>query len=270
MQRYFKKNINVLMQEGKTTITLFDIVTFQQNDRNNTKNAELNSLDKSRKYSQQYVLDRAPLTVCTDESLTPGRPPRLTQNTIGKFLQPLTRELVEVPPRPTISELPDAVIDRMVQKDKAFWVDKPGLNAYTLHDAHYNCGMTSEKVQPPHQDVFPRSYQYDLECVRFRRLHACDGLKAAAKGPQKAVSPHCRDCSKWFQPGLTPFQLAWAQDAVQKRWRYYPDLTADLSAEQIRASMDDVGRPFQNEACNWYYKNYPTVKYNCIIRKFSQ
>lgn len=36
----------------------------------------------------------------------------------------------------------------MVKKDKAFWVDKPGTNAYTLHDAYYNSGLTTEKVMP--------------------------------------------------------------------------------------------------------------------------
>lgn len=36
----------------------------------------------------------------------------------------------------------------MVDKDKAFWVDKPGANAYTLHDAYYSYGMTTEKVLP--------------------------------------------------------------------------------------------------------------------------
>lgn len=50
--------------------------------------------------------------------------------------------------RPTIDELPDAVIDNMVRKDKAFWVDKPGTNAYTLHDAYYNSGMATQKVMP--------------------------------------------------------------------------------------------------------------------------
>ncbi|RVE42490.1 hypothetical protein evm_012862 [Chilo suppressalis] len=87
---------------------------------------------------------------------------------------------------------------------------------------------------------------------------------------QKAVSPHCRDCKKYIEPALTPFQLAWAQDAGQKRWRYYPDLTASLTADEIKTSMDNVGRPFQNEACNWYYKNYPSQKYDVILRKFSQ
>lgn len=44
--------------------------------------------------------------------------------------------------------MPNTVIDQMVKKDKAFWVDKPGANAYTLHDAYYNYGMTTEMVKP--------------------------------------------------------------------------------------------------------------------------
>ncbi|KOB52014.1 Uncharacterized protein OBRU01_26684, partial [Operophtera brumata] len=135
----------------------------------------------------------------------------------------------------------------MVQRDKAFWVDKPGSNAYVLHDAFYNYDMATEKVYPVRQDVFPRSYQYDLDCVRYRRQHACDGLKQPEGERTKAVGAHCRDCRKWKEPGLTSFQLAWAKDPGQKR----------------------VGRPFQNEACNWYYENYPPVKYDCIVRKFA-
>ncbi|KAG6449115.1 hypothetical protein O3G_MSEX005888 [Manduca sexta] len=119
-----------------------------------------------------------------------------------------------------------------------------------------------------HQDVFPRSYQYDLDCIRYRRQHGCDGLKNTT-GDEKPLGAHCRDCRK-FTKGLTPFQLAWAEDTGQKRWKYYPDLTATMSATEIRRLMDQVGRPFQNEACNWYYKNYPPVKYDCILRKFSK
>ncbi|XP_048006233.1 uncharacterized protein LOC125241688 isoform X2 [Leguminivora glycinivorella] len=125
-----------------------------------------------------YLLDdRMSPGVVTDECLTPNRPPRLTQRTIGKYLQPLTRELTLCPPRPMIKELPDSVKDQMVMQDKAFWVDKPGANAYTLHDAYYDYGMTTDIVKPVHQDVFPRSYQYDLDCVKYRRYHGCDGLK---------------------------------------------------------------------------------------------
>lgn len=36
----------------------------------------------------------------------------------------------------------------MLQKDKAFWVGKPGANAYTLHDAYYNYEMMTEKIKP--------------------------------------------------------------------------------------------------------------------------
>lgn len=67
---------------------------------------------------------------------------------MNTFLSKRGRENIIIFNSPTISELPDAVIDQMVKKDKAFWVDKPGANAYTLHDAYYNYGMTTEKVLP--------------------------------------------------------------------------------------------------------------------------
>ncbi|XP_022126182.1 uncharacterized protein LOC111000884 [Pieris rapae] len=215
----------------------------------------------------KYAIDDISLTVKTDESLTPGRPPVLTQQTVGKFLQPLTRALVEVPPRPTIDELPDAVIDKMVKRDKAFWVDKPGANAYTLHDAYYNYGMTTEKVLPPHQDVFPRSYQYDLDCVKDRRLHACDDFKQTGKLQNETL---CRDCTKLKISDVSYPVLSLEQTSTQKRWRHYPDVSATLSPQEISVMMHEVGRPFQNEACNWYYEHYKPVKYPCIQRKFSK
>ncbi|CAF4746313.1 unnamed protein product [Pieris macdunnoughi] len=184
----------------------------------------------------KYAIDDVSLTVKTNESLTPGRPPVLTQQTVGKFLQPLTRALVEVPPRPTIDELPDAVIDKMVKKDKAFWVDKPGSNAYTLHDAYYNYGMTTEKVLPPHQDVFPRSYQYDLDCVQDRRLHACDDFKQTGKLLNDAL---CRDCTKVNISDVIYPVSPLEQTSTQKRWRYYPDVSATLSPQEISVMMHE-------------------------------
>ncbi|CAH0716385.1 unnamed protein product, partial [Brenthis ino] len=212
----------------------------------------------------KYAIDDVSPTVRTDETLTSSRPPTLTQRTVAKFLQPLTRDLVEVPPRPTIDELPDAVIENMVKKDKAFWVDKPGANAYTLHDAYYNYGMTTEKILPPHQDVFPRSYQYDLDCVKYRRQNTCIGFK---EGDKQALDVQCRSCTTdiGFKKVSSPIF-----ETTQKRWRYYPDVTTTLPPEKIRNMMDEFGRPFKNEACNWYYQNYPSIKYDSIIRRFSK
>ncbi|CAH2103191.1 unnamed protein product [Euphydryas editha] len=215
---------------------------------------------------EKYALDDVSPTVLVDESLLPNRPPSLTQRSVGKFLQPLTRQLVEVPPRPTIDELPDAVIENMVKIDKAFWVDKPGANAYTLHDAYYNYGMTTEKVLPPRQNPFPRSYQYDLDCVIYRRQRACQhGYRG------KQLPEYCRKCDQNFATKGAPSQSTFISDTTQRRWRYYPDLTAKLSSQQVRdMMMNEVGRPFKNDACSWYNENYPTVKYDCTLRKFSK
>ncbi|XP_037978113.2 uncharacterized protein LOC105386482 [Plutella xylostella] len=215
----------------------------------------------------KYVIGLTSGTVTTDEALTPNRPPRLTQATVGMYLKPTTRELDVVPPRPTIDELPRAVINRMLAKDKAFLIDKPGADAYTLTDAYYHFGMVTDRITPHHQSVFPRSYQYELECVKQRRLHSCDKNYEDGE-PKKQLPAHCRDCSKGTA-ALSAFQLEWAPDPVQRRWRQYPDLTRPLTEEEIRCSMGEVGRPFRSEACNWYYENYPSKKYDTIGRKFS-
>lgn len=66
----------------------------------------------------------------------------------------------------------------------------------------------------------------------------CQTVKLLRIVVQKPLSAHCRDCGKLHIPPLTPFQLAWAKDPGQKRWRDYPDLTATLTRQEIRASMD--------------------------------
>ncbi|CAK1588174.1 unnamed protein product [Parnassius mnemosyne] len=217
----------------------------------------------------KYALNNVSLTVRTDDSLTPGCPPCLTQKTVGLYLQPISRELAEMPPRPTIDDLPDAVIDRAVQKDKAFWVDKPGANAYTLHDAYNYYGMTTEVIKPPHQEVLPRSYQFELDCVKYRRQHACDGLKHIGDKNAKPLSSHCHDCQKANDTLTHRLFIEETGDTERERWRYYPDVNTVLSPEKIRELMDEVGRPFKNEACNWYYIKYPPQSYKCILRKFS-
>ncbi|XP_068618968.1 uncharacterized protein [Battus philenor] len=219
-------------------------------------------------HPDKYALGNVSLTVRTDESVIPQRPPCLTQQTIGMYLQPLTRQLAEIAPRPTIDDLPDAVIDKMVQKDKAFWVDKPGANAYVLHDAYYDYEMITETARPPHQDVFPRSYQLDLDYVKYRRFHACDGLKDKQK--KIPLSPYCRDCKMAHQIKLPGVLDDKDGDSVRERWRYYPNLNTKLPADKIRQLMENYGKPYKHEACLWYYKRYPPQKYEGIIRKFSK
>ncbi|KAJ2954325.1 hypothetical protein O0L34_g2581 [Tuta absoluta] len=209
----------------------------------------------------KYVLVSPVPTFITDEALTPNRSPCLTQKAVALYLRPLTFALDEQPPRPTVDELPEAVIDTMVKKDKAFWVDKPGSNAYVLHDAYYRYGMTTDLVHPHHQAVFPRSYQYDLACVKYRRTHACDIEQGTSKNQ---TANYCRNCCRLNIPSEP------TQENVQKRWRYYPDLTAKMSNMEIKELMSEVGRPFRSEACNWYNDNYPSIRYNYNVRKFTK
>ncbi|XP_045542050.1 uncharacterized protein LOC106719749 [Papilio machaon] len=219
-------------------------------------------------HPDKYDLTGISLTVRTDESLTPQRPPCLTQRTVGMYLRPLTRELDEVAPKPYIDDLSNIVIDKMLQKDKAFWVDKPGANAYTLHDAYYNYEMTTERIKPHHQDVFPHAYSYDLDCVKYRRLHACDGFKSSSQENTKPAVAYCRDCkggeTKESQSGIDN------NDITLGRWRQYPNLNTKLPPEKVQELMDEVGRPFKHEACNWYYRKYPTRKFDGILRRFSK
>lgn len=56
---------------------------------------------------------------------------------------------------------------------------------------------------------------------------------------QKPISAHCRNCARLNIPALTPFQLVWAEDPGQKRWKYYPDLNASLTPDEIRTMMQE-------------------------------
>ncbi|KAI5631865.1 hypothetical protein NE865_15424 [Phthorimaea operculella] len=233
----------------------------QKNQKQNQPTEPRSNVAKVGHYDpDKYELVSPTPTVITDEALTPSRPPCLTQRAVALYLKPLTFALDEQPPRPTVDELPEAVIDTMVKKDKAFWVDKPGSNAYVLHDAYYRYGMTTDQVQPHHQEVFPRSYQYDLACVKHRRSHACDEVQ----GSKNKTALYCRNCCRLNIPPVP------TQEYVQKRWRYYPDLTAKMSNKEIKELMSEVGRPFRSEACNWYNDNYPSVKYKSYMRKFTK
>lgn len=53
------------------------------------------------------------------------------------------------------------------------------------------------------------------------------------------IRAQCRDCTKLNVPGLSPFQLAWAKDPGQKRWRDYPDVAANMTKEEIRLLMTE-------------------------------
>lgn len=59
-------------------------------------------------------------------------------------------------------------------------------------------------------------------------------------GLQAPVGTHCRGCKKWYKPSLTPFQAAWAEDPGQRRWRYYPDLTKNMSSQELRKLMQEL------------------------------
>lgn len=65
----------------------------------------------------------------------------------------------------------------------------PSSNVYCIYNFvgryfWFSCWYKSDinvNLSLAPQNVFPRSHQYDLDCVKYRRLHACDGLSGDSK-----------------------------------------------------------------------------------------
>lgn len=75
---------------------------------------------------------------------------------------------------------------------------------------------------------------------------------------QKQLPEYCRKCNQKISTEKAPSQTSFISNATQKRWKYYPDLTAKLSSNQIRDMMMNE----YNHNCIIIYLQFNALKEN--------
>ncbi|KAF5301773.1 hypothetical protein FQR65_LT08756 [Abscondita terminalis] len=138
---------------------------------------------------KDYALEEVSLSQASAPVHTPLGLPRATQPSIGKYCVPIKADDNEPADKSQIEELNKDILEILMKKDKAHWVERPGKNAFFLHDI---CKTYSVEVEPERDvrfhhkpSLFPRSFKCELDCLEARRLQKlCQKMEQEEKEEQ--------------------------------------------------------------------------------------
>ncbi|RZC39691.1 hypothetical protein BDFB_011595 [Asbolus verrucosus] len=124
---------------------------------------------------KDYVLRDVNQNQRSCQEHTPTALPRITQTSLAKFCAPVQYQENEKLASLDIDvSVNRQVLERWTDKARAFWVDKPGKDAYFMHDIF---NKYTVEVVPSYdarfkhsEHVFYRSFKYELECFEEERL----------------------------------------------------------------------------------------------------
>lgn len=85
---------------------------------------------------KDYFLKNVTANQATSEVFTPSAHPRATQTSIAKYCYPIPADDDEPIDKSSLEQMSDSVLNNWTKAAKALWVDKPGENAYFLHDMY--------------------------------------------------------------------------------------------------------------------------------------
>lgn len=83
---------------------------------------------------KDYIIKDVPFTQLSAQEHTPDALPRVTQTNFAKYCSPVERDEHDNSGEVHIETVRPQVLDRWTRAWRAYWVDKPGYNAYNLHN----------------------------------------------------------------------------------------------------------------------------------------
>lgn len=116
---------------------------------------------------KDYYLEDVPPTQQSGQEFTPDALPRVTQTNLGKFCAPIEGDDEEKPAEIKIQPILPSVLDRWMYSWRAYWVPKPGENAYYLHDVYKNHTVL---VDPDYSPVYKHLRKKLSFVVKFVKL----------------------------------------------------------------------------------------------------
>ncbi|KAK9871482.1 hypothetical protein WA026_012855 [Henosepilachna vigintioctopunctata] len=257
---------------------------------------------------KDYILKTVANRQQSSSAFTPLALPRATQTNLAKYLYPVEyadSDKVE----PQIREVHPKIIEKWGDTAKAWLVDQPGKNAHFLHQLHKQFssddGIDYNPIFQHKEKVFNRPFSFELDCMEFRRLKKlqeksdyeskvkCDYIskfeeaKKLKKQEQESIKvlPCNFQPPFWWDPKSSSLEQnenniqlnfnltenGTFKEGVYSSWQEIPNpFTISKDPCVRRNELLQVGLPFRNDGCNWYYKIYPPPKYRFRQKKFSK
>lgn len=94
----------------------------------------------------EYTLKDVSKGFLSDECFTPGKPPRNTQPTFAKQLVRVDGK--DCFPKTDNTEFHPTILEKLVERNRQFWIIKPGKDDYMLHDIYKNYSVSGESYNP--------------------------------------------------------------------------------------------------------------------------
>lgn len=98
-----------------------------------------------------YHLEDVPPTQQSAQEFTPVALPRVTQSNLAKFCSPLSgdEDDDDEPPPPQVQTVVPSVLDKWTNDWRAYWVPKPGENAYLVDEMYGKYRVTVDPDYNP-------------------------------------------------------------------------------------------------------------------------
>lgn len=215
-----------------------------------------------------YILSDVTQSLMSSAQHTPEAAPRVTQTSLGKYCRPIDFQDNDVIPDWKIEYMNPKVLDKYAKDNKAWWVDKPGLDTTFLHDIYYKYNVKVDTELDPRYKfnprIFQRSFKYELDSLEDARQESIARKVCEDECREKQSNPTPLTPEEVHHQEICKLMLEMPDDSSEYRdkfgrWQDTPRLFAPSLTDPCsrRKAFQQVKQPFKHEACNWYYVNHP-------------
>lgn len=112
---------------------------------------------------KDYYIEDVPPTQQSGQEFTPDALPRVTQSNLGKFCAPIEGDDEDKPTEVKVQTILPSVLDRWTYAWRAYWVPKPGENAYYLHDIYKkHTVLVDPDYNPIYKHMRKKTYMFRI------------------------------------------------------------------------------------------------------------
>lgn len=113
---------------------------------------------------KDYVLKYVTANQLSSQEFTPDGEVRVTQSNLGKFCFPIPTAEDDSSGGIQLVPVGQEVLDKWAKEWRAYWVDKPGENAYFVHDMHKRYSIV---VDPDYNPTYKHRRMFSYFLINY-------------------------------------------------------------------------------------------------------